>query len=201
MEHPLLLHDMGVDKLGLGCLEITRDVEGALAALGVALARRALARTVVNDTSSRSHCCIRLVIKGGAGGAAAAATSVLQLVDLAGAENVRESRATAASLAEACAVNSSLAALGDCLAGVARGAAHIPFRSSRLTRVLEPSLRSGSRCLLLLTTSLASSHRENLASTLRFAQRVTGAAQERVSRAAAAQALAAALEGKWGELT
>jgi hypothetical protein len=104
-------------------------------------------------------------------------------------ENVRESRASGGGLVEACAVNASLAALGDCITAVAKGNAHVPFRSSRLTRILEPSLKGNSRVFVLLTASLMPSHKTDLTSTVKFASRVTGVPLGRVKEEEARGAL------------
>jgi hypothetical protein len=181
------------------------DLGVALAALGAALARRVQAPTVVNETSSRSHCVVRFIVRGGRGGGGGPA-AVVSIADLAGAENLRESRAAGAAAAEAGAVNASLAAVGDCVAAVARGGAGVQhsFRASRLTRILEPTLRQGARCLVLLTATLAPSHREQLAATLRFGARLGGAAHAagagaRPSKVEALAAVEAFLEGRWEE--
>ena len=107
-------------------------------------------------------------------GNASGDVTVIQLVDLAGAERLRETRAAGATLSEACAVNSSLAALSECVAAIVAGAAHIPFRNSRLTRVLEPSLTRTARCLVVLTASMATAHKDAGAATLRFGATLAG---------------------------
>ncbi len=178
------------------------SLAAALGALGGALARRVQAPTVVNETSSRSHCVVRFLVRGGGG---ANTSTTISVADLAGVENLRESRAAGASAAEACAVNTSLAAVGDCVAAVARGGAGVQhsFRASRLTRILEPTLRQGARCLVLLTATLMPSQREQLAATLRFAAKLGGGAaagaQQKPSKAEARAAVEAYLAGRWAE--
>jgi hypothetical protein len=77
------------------------------------------------------------------------------------------------------------------------------FRASRLTRILEPTLRQGARCLVLLTATLVPSQREALAATLRFGARLQGggaaAAQQRPAKAEALAAAEAFLAGRWPE--
>jgi hypothetical protein len=160
-------HDASDAALLRTLLEVpVADGTAATAALAHAISRRAVAATASNDASSRSHCVVRLTIRGppplqaagsGADGsgipsafyalrglklrpasdsAAAAGANPngtwINIVDLAGCERVRESRAAGTALAEACAVNASLAALGDCVAALVRGAQHVPFRNSKV---------------------------------------------------------------------
>jgi hypothetical protein len=71
------------------------------------------------------------------------------IVDLAGSERLARSGAEGARKAEAAAINKSLAALGDCVAALGAKAAHVPYRNSALTRLLEAPLRAGARTLMV----------------------------------------------------
>lgn len=64
----------------------------------------------------------------------------LHLVDLAGSERVDRSEATGDRLREAQHINKSLSALGDVIYALAQKSAHVPYRNSKLTQVLQSSL-------------------------------------------------------------
>jgi len=178
--------------LGYTIGETLGDLDGALSALGMALSRRSVASTVLNETSSRSHCVVRMVLRGSRRGTT---TTTINIVDLAGMENVRESRAAGGGLVEACAVNTSLSALGEVITGAVKGSPHVPYRSNRLTRILEPSLKGGSRVFLLLTASLIPAHKQDLSHTLKFAARVMGTPLGKVEAEEARASVGALLDG------
>ena len=64
----------------------------------------------------------------------------LHLVDLAGSERIDRSEATGDALKEAQHINKSLSALGDVISSLSQKSAHIPYRNSKLTQVLQSSL-------------------------------------------------------------
>jgi hypothetical protein len=101
-------------------------------------------------------------------------TTLIHFCDLAGSEKVKESRAHGIALQEACSVNASLTCLSDVVTALMRGAQHIPYRNSKLTRILEPSLNGASRTLVLVTASCIPMHRESTAASLRFGATLAG---------------------------
>jgi hypothetical protein len=181
-------------RSGAGSSEIVEllvtEPDEALAYIAAAVSRRASGATACNSRSSRSHCIIRMRLvafngavggaRGGAGAAAGGAAasgrtiSTVTVVDLAGNERVRESRVTGAALEEACAVNKSLSALAECISALVRGTAFVPFRSSTLTRQLEPGLTGDARVLVVVNVSAVPLHREQTLSTLQFAAKMAG---------------------------
>jgi hypothetical protein len=109
--------------------------------------RRATAATLMNAESSRSHAIVILVVErhdppSGKSAKGKKYTSKLNLVDLAGSERVVKSGATGETLKEAIAINQSLSMLGTVINALTdvRSATHIPYRSSKLTYLLEESL-------------------------------------------------------------
>lgn len=101
--------------------------------------------------------------------------SSLSLVDLAGSENVRHTGAEGTRLREAGNINKSLLTLSRVIAALAaaRGdaAAHINFRDSKLTRILQPSLAGNTRTAIICCCTPAETYREETRSTLQFAAR------------------------------
>lgn len=106
--------------------------------------------------------------------------SKLMLVDLAGSERVRRSVSQGARLAEAKSINSSLSALGNvisALAGLSDSAmlghthSHIPYRDSKLTKLLQDSLGGSAATALIATVGPAAANHGETLSTLTFASR------------------------------
>lgn len=97
----------------------------------------------------------------------------LNLVDLAGSERVRLSGATGQRLEESKKINQSLSALGNVIAALtdARGRQHIPYRDSKLTRILEDSLGGNCKTTMMAMISPALEAITESLSTLKFANR------------------------------
>ena len=97
----------------------------------------------------------------------------LNLVDLAGSERVRLSGATGQRLEESKKINQSLSALGNVIAALTdpRGRQHIPYRDSKLTRILEDSLGGNCKTTMMAMVSPALEAILESVSTLKFANR------------------------------
>ena len=78
---------------------------------------------------------------------------VMHLVDLAGSERQSATGATGATLKEGANINQSLSTLGNCINGLVAGAAHIPYRDSKLTRILQNALGGNSSTLMIANVS------------------------------------------------
>ena len=141
---------------------------------------RKTASTAMNYASSRSHCITILEVKRLAG--TKCTVGKLFLVDLAGSEKVGKARLKGARLAEAKKINKSLTMLGIVInaLGTKEGAHHhVPYRDSKLTRILQESLGGNAKTALILCCSPSQSNCWETLSTLRFgcrAKRVTNAA-------------------------
>ena len=101
--------------------------------------------------------------------------SKLNLVDLAGSERQGKTQASGQQLKEGAAINKSLSALGNVInalskAGNKKGR-HIPYRDSKLTRLLQESLGGNSRTVMIATISPAQDNYEETLSTLQYASR------------------------------
>ena len=134
---------------------------------------RKTASTDMNETSSRSHSIFMLELaQKRMDGTSRVAR--LNLVDLAGSESVKKTNATGQTFDEAKKINLSLSALGNCIKALTAkggGSKHIPYRDSKLTRILQESLGGNSKTTLLVCLSPHHDNFEETLSTLRFAQR------------------------------
>lgn len=138
---------------------------------------RATAATTLNDVSSRSHSVFIIIVERAEANDSGSGQSVrvgkLNLVDLAGSERVRLTGAKGARLEESKKINQSLSALGNVIAALTdnRGRPHIPYRDSRLTRLLEDSLGGNCKTTMMAMVSPALEAFGESLSTLRFAHR------------------------------
>ena len=105
---------------------------------------RSVGATLMNENSSRSHSIFTITIESsevGADGEEHIRAGKLNLVDLAGSERQSKTGATGDRLKEATKINLSLSALGNCISALVDGkSSHIPYRDSKLTRLLQDSL-------------------------------------------------------------
>ncbi|NXO00603.1 CTK2 protein, partial [Rhinopomastus cyanomelas] len=119
----------------LRCVPVTREEE-VLGLLQTAAANRSVARTALNDRSSRSHSVFQLRIHGFHPGRDLHCSSVLSLVDLAGSERLDRSLSQGERLRETQAINTSLSTLGLVIMALSNKEPHIPYRNSKLTYLL-----------------------------------------------------------------
>ncbi|KAJ1446835.1 P-loop containing nucleoside triphosphate hydrolase protein, partial [Pelagophyceae sp. CCMP2097] len=166
--------DGNVFVKGLARLRVTTCAE-VLDIIDRGLRLRATEATRMNDTSSRSHTVftIEVVIPSQAGDKPT--TGKLHLVDLAGSERLKKSESSGLRLFEALHINKSLMALGKVIVALDPSErsknAHVPYRDSKLTRLLQNALGGDSFTSLLATIRPAKDHAEECLSTLQFANR------------------------------
>ena len=150
------------------------------ALLAAARRRRTEANQRLNASSSRSHAIVTLYVSRERTGTVTqklTKISKLSFADLAGSERVKRAGASGARLTEASHINRSLSALGNCMHILAeRGSnddhpGHVPYRDSKLTRLLRDCFGNGCRASLLLTCSPDPRHAGETTATLRFGQR------------------------------
>ena len=133
---------------------------------------RAVAATNMNQESSRSHSIFVITVTQKNVETGSAKSGQLFLVDLAGSEKVGKTGASGQTLEEAKKINKSLSALGMVINSLTDGkSTHIPYRDSKLTRILQESLGGNSRTTLIINCSPASYNAEETLSTLRFGVR------------------------------
>lgn len=135
-------------------------------------AARATAATNMNQESSRSHSIFVVTITQKNVETGSAKSGQLFLVDLAGSEKVGKTGASGQTLEEAKKINKSLSALGMVINSLTDGkSTHIPYRDSKLTRILQESLGGNSRTTLIINCSPSSYNDQETLSTLRFGVR------------------------------
>ncbi|EGY18864.1 hypothetical protein VD0002_g8598 [Verticillium dahliae] len=133
---------------------------------------RAVAATNMNQESSRSHSIFVITITQKNVETGSAKSGQLFLVDLAGSEKVGKTGASGQTLEEAKKINKSLSALGMVINSLTDGrSSHIPYRDSKLTRILQESLGGNSRTTLIINCSPSSYNDAETISTLRFGTR------------------------------
>jgi kinesin family member 11 len=137
--------------------------------------KRQVAATKCNDLSSRSHTVFTITayIRRAAenGGEDYVSAGKLNLVDLAGSENIQRSGAENKRAAEAGLINKSLLTLGRVINALVDRSSHIPYRESKLTRLLQDSLGGRTKTCIIATVSPAKSNLEETISTLDYAFR------------------------------
>ncbi|KAL0395544.1 UNVERIFIED_CONTAM: Kinesin-like protein KIN-7H [Sesamum calycinum] len=169
--------------------EILTDRNHATQLLSVCEAQRQIGETSLNEMSSRSHQIIRLTIESSSHESlgrenASTLEAAVNFVDLTGSERASQSLSAGRRLKEGCHINRSLLTLGTVIRKLSKERnGHIPYRDSKLTRILQPSLGGNARTAIICTMSPARSHVEQSRNTLIFAscaKEVTTTAQVNV---------------------
>ncbi|XP_037552719.1 kinesin heavy chain [Nematolebias whitei] len=133
---------------------------------------RHVAVTNMNEHSSRSHSIFLINIKQENVETEKKLSGKLYLVDLAGSEKVSKTGAEGAVLDEAKNINKSLSALGNVISALAEGTkAHVPYRDSKMTRILQDSLGGNCRTTIIICCSPSVYNEAETKSTLMFGQR------------------------------
>ena len=123
----------------------------------------------MNEESSRSHAIFMITITQSNTSDFSSKTGKLYLVDLAGSEKLSKTGAEGKRLDETKNINKSLSTLGNVIFSLTDGkSTHIPYRDSKLTRVLQDSLGGNSKTSLIITVSPAAYNEHESISTLRF---------------------------------
>jgi kinesin family protein C1 len=133
---------------------------------------RSVAATKANERSSRSHSVFILKLVGHNSATSERCEGTLNLVDLAGSERLKHSQAEGDRMRETQNINKSLACLGDVIEALGRGSAHVPYRNSKLTHLLQYSLGGNSKTLMFVMVSPLEAHLKETITSLRFATKV-----------------------------
>ncbi|XJO73607.1 hypothetical protein BDV3_004562 [Batrachochytrium dendrobatidis] len=143
--------------------------------LAIGEGNRHIGETNMNDKSSRSHTIFKMVVESRfrKDNADAVKVSQLNLVDLAGSERVGHTGAEGIRLKEGGHINKSLLTLSTVIGKLSDGGdkRHIPYRDSKLTRILQPSIGGNANTAIICTITPAQLHSDETHSTLRFASR------------------------------
>ncbi|KAI1630342.1 kinesin family member 5 [Exophiala viscosa] len=147
-------------------------VEEVYTAMHLGQRSRVTASTNMNLESSRSHSIFLVTINQKDVNTGSQKSGLLYLVDLAGSEKVGKTGATGQTLEEAKKINKSLSALGMVINALTDGkSSHVPYRDSKLTRILQESLGGNSRTTLIINCSPSSYNDAETVGTLRFGMR------------------------------
>ncbi|KAK5859026.1 hypothetical protein PBY51_003123 [Eleginops maclovinus] len=146
----------------VGCLEIGNSA-------------RTVGSTAMNAASSRSHAIFTITLEQRRGtDKADSVVSKLHLVDLAGSERQKKTKAEGDRLKEGISINRGLLSLGNVISALgdeSKKSSFVPYRDSKLTRLLQDSLGGNSHTLMIACISPADSNMEETINTLRYADR------------------------------
>ncbi|XP_020396532.1 kinesin-like protein KIN-7I isoform X4 [Zea mays] len=163
--------------------EIVTCAEQVMDFMSFGESHRHIGETNMNLYSSRSHTIFRMVIESREKGddnevedfCDAVRVSVLNLVDLAGSERAAKTGAEGVRLKEGSHINKSLMTLGTVIKKLSEGiesqGGHVPYRDSKLTRILQPALGGNSNTAIICNITLAQIHTDETKSSLQFASR------------------------------
>ncbi|CAO2828046.1 unnamed protein product [Amaranthus hypochondriacus] len=155
--------------------ETLRDWDHFKELLAICEAQRQIGETFLNEASSRSHQILRLTIESSTReflgkNNCSTLTATLNFVDLAGSERASQALSAGSRLKEGSHINRSLLTLGTVIRKLSKGqTGHIPYRDSKLTRILQSSLGGNARTAVICTMSPARIYVEQSRNTLLFA--------------------------------
>ena len=165
---------------GLKCVPIANSSE-AMNVLNIGTMNRTTASTLMNLTSSRSHACFTINLQQttrSADGEELVTTSRFTFVDLAGSERMKKTGAEGNRAREGIKINEGLLALGNVINALADeerlakgGRVHVPYRQSKLTRLLQEALGGNSQTLFMACVSPSDTNANETLSTLNYANR------------------------------
>ncbi|KAM9332595.1 kinesin-1 heavy chain-like [Pholidichthys leucotaenia] len=155
-----------------GCTErFVCSPEEVMEAIDEGKSNRHVAVTNMNEHSSRSHSIFLINIKQENSQMEQKLSGKLYLVDLAGSEKVGKTGAEGTVLDEAKMINKSLSALGNVISALAEGSTYVPYRDSKMTRILQDSLGGNCRTTMVICCSPSAFNDAETRSTLLFGQR------------------------------
>ena len=166
--------------------KVISNMEEVVAMLALGTKNRRVASNNVNEHSSRSHLVMVVRVDRENIRTGQISKGVLYLIDLAGSERIKNTNATGDRLKEAQHISKSLSALGDVVCSLSSNAKHIPYRNSKLTFLLQDTLREHSKVLMFVNINPLPSYASESICSLNFAARcksvVLGAAKATIQK-------------------
>ncbi|KAI0375683.1 kinesin-domain-containing protein [Pilatotrama ljubarskyi] len=141
--------------------------------------RRTQSPTHANETSSRSHAVLQVHVTQSPRTAALTeerTMATLSIIDLAGSERAAATTNMGQRMVEGANINKSLLALGNCINALCESGGairHIPYRNSKLTRLLKFSLGGNCKTVMIVCVAPTSAHFDDTHNTLIYAERAT----------------------------
>ncbi|XP_019195317.1 PREDICTED: kinesin-like protein KIN-8B isoform X2 [Ipomoea nil] len=168
--------EQGIVVAGLRCIKVN-STDKILELLNLGNSRRKTDSTEVNLTSSRSHAVLEITVtrKQSNKYPNQVMKGKLALVDLAGSERASETNSGGKKLRDGANINRSLLALANCINALGKqqkkGLAYVPYRNSKLTRILKDGLSGNSKTVMIAAISPADSQYHHTVNTLKYADR------------------------------
>ncbi|CAF1475411.1 unnamed protein product [Adineta steineri] len=153
---------------------VTKNSQEIEHVMTIGNANRSTGATNMNEHSSRSHAIFMITVESSEMGADEKAhnrVGKLNLVDLAGSERQVKTGSTGERFKEATNINLSLSVLGNVISALVDGNSHVPYRDSKLTRLLQNSLGGNSKTIMIATLGPADYNYDESLTTLRYANR------------------------------
>ena len=150
---------------------LCKNVDEMLNVMSHGNKNRTTGRTNMNEHSSRSHAIFMIKIEMGDMDTNKVKVGKLNLIDLAGSERQSKTGATAERLKEASKINRALSSLGNVISALAENSPHIPYRDSKLTRLLQDSLGGNSKTIMIANIGPSAYNYNETLTTLRYAHR------------------------------
>ncbi len=180
-QQKITIRDKAGDAEVIGATEVSvTNAQEAMVCLTRGMLRRVTGATAMNAESSRSHAIMSVIIKQVTrsssaidGDAVTVQTSKFNFVDLAGSERQKRTNARGQRLKEGININKGLLVLGNVISALAKGdkTKFVPFRDSKLTRLLRGSLGGNHKTLMIACASPSHKNAEESLNCLRYANR------------------------------
>lgn len=150
---------------------LCKSVDDMLNVMHMGNKNRTVGFTNMNEHSSRSHAIFLIKIEMCEVGSTLVKVGKLNLIDLAGSERQSKTGATAERLKEASKINRALSSLGNVISALAEKSPHVPYRDSKLTRLLQDSLGGNSKTIMIANIGPSEFNYNETLTTLRYASR------------------------------